>query len=63
MKTKIIKTEQEYNAACERIYNLIHSSETPIDPKSPEGEEMKILSLLVENYEQEQNGQNGGEKK
>jgi HTH-type transcriptional regulator/antitoxin HigA len=53
MKTKILKTEQEYNEACERIYKLINSSEKPIDPDSPEGEELELLSLLVEKYEQE----------
>ncbi len=53
MKTKILKTEQAYNEACERIYQLINSSENPIEPNSPEGEEVELLSLLVENYEQE----------
>ena len=53
MKTKILKTEQEYNEACERIYELIHSSENSVEPDSPEGEEMELLSLLVEKYEQE----------
>lgn len=53
MKTKILKTEQEYNEACERIYKIIHSSDEPIDPDSPEGEELELLSLLVEKYEQE----------
>ncbi|NOU20129.1 MAG: helix-turn-helix domain-containing protein [Bacteroidales bacterium] len=53
MKTKILKTKKEYNAACERIYSLIHSSENPIEPNSSEGEEMELLSLLVEKYEQE----------
>jgi HTH-type transcriptional regulator/antitoxin HigA len=53
MKTKILKTEQEYNEACERIYELIHSSENSIEPDSAEGEEMELLSLLVEKYEQE----------
>ena len=53
MKTKILKTEQEYNKACERIYNLIHSIGKPIEPDSPEGEELELLSLLVEKYEQE----------
>jgi len=53
MKTKILKTEQECNEACERIYELIHSSENSIEPDSPEGEEMELLSLLVEKYEQE----------
>jgi HTH-type transcriptional regulator/antitoxin HigA len=53
MKTKILKTEQEYNEACERIYTLIHSTESAIEQDSPEGEEMELLSLLVEKYEQE----------
>lgn len=53
MKTKTIKTEQEYNEACARIYRLIHSSENPIEPYSLEGEELEILSLLVERYEHE----------
>jgi len=53
MKTKIIKTEQEYNLACERIYELIHSDENAIEPDSPEGEEIELLSLLVEKYENE----------
>ena len=53
MKTKILKTEQEYNEACDRIYSLINSSEKEIEPDSPEGEELELLSLLVEKYEQE----------
>lgn len=53
MKTKILKTEQEYNEACERVYLLINSAEDAIEPNSPEGEEMELLSLLIEKYEQE----------
>ena len=53
MKAKILKTEQEYNEACDRIYRLINSSEFMIEPDSAEGEEMELLSLLVEKYEQE----------
>ncbi len=53
MKTKILKTDQEYNEACERIYSLMNSSDNAIDPDSPEGEEIELLSLLVEKYEQE----------
>ncbi|MBN1924245.1 MAG: helix-turn-helix domain-containing protein [Prolixibacteraceae bacterium] len=53
MKTKILKTEQQYNEACERIYNLINSAANQIEPNSPEGEEIELLSLLVEKYEQE----------
>lgn len=53
MKAKIIKTEQEYNEACARIYSLMHSSVPPIKPYSIEGEELEILSLLVDRYEHE----------
>jgi len=37
----------------ERIYTLINSSDVAIEPDSPEGEEMELLFLLVEKYEQE----------
>ena len=53
MKTKILRTENEYNEACERIYSLINSTENLIEVDSPEGEEMELLSLLVEKYERE----------
>jgi HTH-type transcriptional regulator/antitoxin HigA len=53
MKTKILKTEQEYNKACQRIYSLIKNSATAIEPDSPAGEEIDLLSLLVEKYEME----------
>jgi len=53
MKTKILKTEQDYNEACERIYSVINSTEKAIEPNSPEGEEIELLSLLAEKYEQE----------
>jgi len=53
MKIKILKTEQGYKEACERIYFLIHRTEKAIEPDSPEGEELELLTLLVEKYEQE----------
>jgi HTH-type transcriptional regulator/antitoxin HigA len=53
MKTKIIKTEQEYNELCKHVYKLINSTENAIEPESPEGEEMELLSLLIEKYERE----------
>lgn len=53
MKNKILKTEEEYNEACDRVYTLINSTEDQIDPDSREGEELELLSLLVEKYEQE----------
>jgi len=53
MKIKILKSKQEYDKACERIYSLIQSTEKAIEPESPEGEELELLSMLVEKYEQE----------
>lgn len=53
MKTKIIKTEAEYNEACAQIYNLMNSSAEPIEPNSAEGEDLELLSMLVEKYERE----------
>jgi HTH-type transcriptional regulator / antitoxin HigA len=53
MKTKILKTELEYNEACDRVYMLINGSEESIEPNSNEGEEIELLSLLIEKYEQE----------
>ncbi len=52
MKAKLLKTEDDYNEACERIYNLINSSESAIEVNSSEGEELELLSMLVERYEQ-----------
>ncbi len=51
MKTKIIRTEKEYHIACERIYVLMNSTDASIVPDSPKGEELELLSLLVEKYE------------
>jgi HTH-type transcriptional regulator / antitoxin HigA len=31
----------------------MNSSENAIEPNTPEGEEMELLSLLIEKYEQE----------
>lgn len=53
MKIKILKSKQEYDKACKRIYFLIQSTEKAIEPESPEGEELELLSMLVEKYEHE----------
>lgn len=53
MEAKILKSEQEYNDACDRIYGFINGSKNAIEPDSPKGEELELLSLLVEKYEQE----------
>ncbi len=53
MKNKIIKSKEEYDLACERAYEIMHSTDEEISPESIEGEEFELLSLLIENYEKE----------
>lgn len=53
MKAKIIKTAKEYESACARVYALMQRSEDLIESDSPEGDEIQLLSLLIEKYEQE----------
>ena len=48
MTLKIIKTEEEYDKALERL-EVIFDTETG----TPEGDEMELLSLLITNYEDE----------
>lgn len=50
MKPKIIRTEADYEAALQRIDSLMDSDPAPT---SGEGEELELLSLLVERYEDE----------
>ncbi|MGA2295967.1 MAG: helix-turn-helix domain-containing protein [FCB group bacterium] len=45
---KPIKTEKQYKNALERIYNLIQKN---LKPGSTESDELEVLSILVENYE------------
>ena len=53
MTVRVIKNEAEYEAACQRIYELINASQDPILPGSGEADEMELLSILVEKYERE----------
>ena len=46
MNIKPIRTEKDYEKALKRFEDIFDSS-----PKSKEGEEAEILSLLIENYE------------
>lgn len=46
MEHKIIKTEKEYNVAMERLEQIFDS-----EPETKEGEELELLSLLIDNYE------------
>ncbi|HEY0072889.1 MAG TPA: transcriptional regulator [Abditibacteriaceae bacterium] len=49
MKAKVIKTPQEHEAALARIEEIFGAR-----PGTPEGDELELLSLLVELYEAEQ---------
>lgn len=49
MKPKVIHTEADHEAALKRIDALM---EKDPDPASPEGEELELLSVLVERYEE-----------
>lgn len=45
---KIIKTETAYNKAIKRIEEIFDA-----EPNTPEGDELELLSLLVEKYEED----------
>lgn len=46
MNIKPIKTEQDYEKALRRLERIFNAS-----PESKEGDEAEILSMLIENYE------------
>ena len=46
MKYKIIKTEEEYNQALIRLEVIFDA-----EPNTEEGDELDLLSLLIDNYE------------
>lgn len=48
MNLKIIKSDRDYKAAMARIDQIFAAK-----PRTPEGDELEILLLLVEKYEQE----------
>jgi len=48
MNIKVIKTEEDYQQALERLEVIF---DAPID--SPDGDEAEILSILIEKYEDE----------
>lgn len=48
MNIKPIKTEKDYQAALARLENIFDAK-----PGSPEGDEVEILGILIEKYEQE----------
>lgn len=48
MTRGIIKTEEEYNKALERMNEIFHAPQN-----SPEGDEAELLMLLIEKYEED----------
>jgi HTH-type transcriptional regulator/antitoxin HigA len=46
MKIRPIKTKKDYNLALERLELIFDSKKG-----SPEGDELEVLSMLIENYE------------
>lgn len=54
MKIRVIKNEGQYEAASQRIYEIINASQEPILPGSSEADEIELLSILIEKYEREQ---------
>ena len=48
MNFKILKTEVDYNSALKRIDTIFNAK-----PNTPEGDEFELLSLLIDNYEEE----------
>ena len=46
MNLKALKSEQDYENALERLEKIFHA---PVD--TPEGDEAKILSILIKKYE------------
>lgn len=53
MKNSIIRTEQEYQQACDKLYSLINSYDQAVEPDSLRGKEMQLLALLIEAYEKD----------
>jgi HTH-type transcriptional regulator/antitoxin HigA len=53
MKISVIRNEEQYKAASQRICEIINASQEPIIPGSSEGDEIELLSILIEKYERE----------
>lgn len=47
MKIKPIKTEKDYEEALQRLETIFDAK-----PNSPEGDELEVLSILIDQYEQ-----------
>ncbi len=53
MKLKVIKSEKDYKIVVERIYKLINSNTDQVEPGSDKGDDLELLSILAERYEDE----------
>ncbi|RPI43951.1 MAG: helix-turn-helix domain-containing protein [Bacteroidetes bacterium] len=53
MEINIIRTEEQYEQACSRIYELMHLEDDALDRNPALGEELDLLAILVEKYEQD----------
>ncbi len=48
MEIRVIKTEEDYNKALDRLNEIFDAS-----VNSPEGDEAELLAILIEKYEEE----------
>lgn len=48
MNIKLIKTEEDYQAALQRLEDIFDA-----EPDTHEGDELEVLSLLIDSYEKE----------
>ena len=53
MEIRVIKTAEQYEAACSELYQFMQSSAESIDPESETGKMMELLTVLIEKYERE----------
>lgn len=51
MNIKPIRTNSDYDIACERLYKLMHSTSEPLQPGTVKGDEAELLSILIDDYE------------
>jgi HTH-type transcriptional regulator/antitoxin HigA len=49
MNWKVLKTEEDYNAASMRLIEIFHA-----EPNTPEGDELDLLLVLVKDYDEKQ---------
>lgn len=50
MEAKVIKSVEEYETSCNRLYDLINRD---LPENSTEADELELLAILVEDYEEQ----------